>query len=226
MRVLSFRKYALFLSAVLLIALSVVLLNACDMWNFANTEITIEGEDPGFVIPETGSLRVETNQDGSVFYVYVDKSNSVIDLEKATNARESFTVTDSAGNLVADNVLTVQNDGDSFTVYYGPHKTPYRIVVYFNNYCTVTFETVSQVFRVLKGECVSALDMIPLKTGYTFEGWDFNFSKPITDDTKISAIWKANIYTVNFDPQGGILYTESARVTFGEFVNFPVPNRN
>ena len=39
------------------------------------------------------------------------------------------------------------------------------------------------------------------RTGYTFTGWDYDFSTPITENTKITAIWSANTntkYTVNY----------------------------
>ena len=39
------------------------------------------------------------------------------------------------------------------------------------------------------------------RNGYTFSGWDYDFSTPITHNTKITAIWSANTdtkYTVNY----------------------------
>ena len=39
------------------------------------------------------------------------------------------------------------------------------------------------------------------RVGYTFTGWDYDFNKPITENTEITAIWSANKdtkYTVNY----------------------------
>jgi len=224
MRSLFWKKYVLIAASFLLVILTVFLLSACDIFDFDDTAVTTEPDDSGFYIPENESLRVETHQDGSVLHLYVDKNHSIIDLNALSNTKESFTVVDAKGNLVQNNKIVAENDGDVFTVYYGSHKIPYRIVVYFNVYCNVNFESFSETLRVLKGQTVSPPDTDPQKTGYTFSGWSFDFKTPITSDITISAKWKANTYTVFFDAKGGTLTNSSVTVVYGETVNLPIPN--
>ena len=44
----------------------------------------------------------------------------------------------------------------------------------------------------------------PTRTGYTFEGWAFDFTSPIYNDTVITAKWTLNTYTITYDPNGGV----------------------
>ncbi|MBP5177082.1 MAG: leucine-rich repeat domain-containing protein, partial [Clostridia bacterium] len=37
------------------------------------------------------------------------------------------------------------------------------------------------------------------RTGYTFESWDYDFSKPITEDTGVTAIWSTKTEFEPFD---------------------------
>lgn len=218
------RKGICLLMALLSFVVSASVLCSCNIWSSDDTTQTTEAEDPGFLIPENESIRVEVLQDGSVFHLYVDKGRNKIDLNAIAAAQKGFTVTDKDGKIVSDNTLVGFENGDIYTVYYGDYKVPYRIIVYFNEYCRVTFESVSDPIYVLKGTEISPPDTVPEKIGYTFIGWSYNFSTPITDDITISANWKANMYTVFFDAKGGTIANSSVTVTYGETVNLPIPN--
>ena len=61
------------------------------------------------------------------------------------------------------------------------------------------------------------------KTGYAFEGWDYNFKKPIEDNITITAKWKANSYTVTYDPNGGEIEFGNTIVTYGEPYELDTP---
>ena len=41
------------------------------------------------------------------------------------------------------------------------------------------------------------------RTGYTFTGWDYDFLKPITQTTKITASWDINVYNITYELNGG-----------------------
>ncbi len=203
--------------------LTILVMSACDTFDPSETTVTTEAQDPGFVIESNELVRVETHQDGSVLHLYVDEDKNTIDLNALAQTKKSFTVTDSQGLLVQDNKITINNNGDIFTVFYGGEKITYRIIVYFNVYCNVNFETFKEPIRVLKGATVSPPDTVPQKTGYTFKSWNFDFHSVITDDINISANWTAKTYTLTFDPKGGALPNQTMNVTFGESVNLPVP---
>jgi hypothetical protein len=64
----------------------------------------------------------------------------------------------------------------------------------------------------------------PTKTGYDFDGWDFDFSTPITKDTTIKAKWKAKQYTINFNAEGGTVSPASKKAAYNEAVgDLPEP---
>jgi len=60
------------------------------------------------------------------------------------------------------------------------------------------------------------------KTGYDFDGWNFNFSTPITKDTTINAKWKTKIYTVSFYTDGGSTVA-SQKVNYYSTASVPTP---
>ena len=63
------------------------------------------------------------------------------------------------------------------------------------------------------------------KSGYGFIGWSHKFNKPITKDTVIEAKWKANVYKVTYDTDGGEIEYESTLVTYGEAYVLDVPTK-
>lgn len=59
----------------------------------------------------------------------------------------------------------------------------------------------------------------PTKEGFTFVSWqkdgsDYNFSSPVTDDIELKAKYKANVYTVTFDADGGTPTPDSQTVEY------------
>lgn len=219
-----FGRHALLLTlTLLLVLLSICALSACGGSEVSETVQTTEKADRGFAVVGNDDVRVETARDGSVIYLYVDQENAEIDLTLLADATQCFTLTDTQGTLVADNVIKASKSGDTFTVFYGDDKLPYRITVYFNVYYNVSFETVDTPIRVLEGATVTPPDSVIEKIGYDFQGWNFDFNTPITADITISAKWKARTYSVTLDPKGGVLSSLSMRVTYGESVSLPVP---
>lgn len=67
---------------------------------------------------------------------------------------------------------------------------------------TVTFNTDdgSEVAaqRVKDGEKATKPETDPTKEGYTFKGWDFDFTTPITGNKTVNANWEIKKYTVKF----------------------------
>lgn len=43
----------------------------------------------------------------------------------------------------------------------------------------------------------------PTRAGYTFSHWDYDLTKPITEDTAVSAIWTPIIYSIAYELDGG-----------------------
>jgi len=63
----------------------------------------------------------------------------------------------------------------------------------------------------------------PMREGYDFDSWDFDFATQITKNTAIEATWKPKTYTINFDPDGGTVAELSKQVTFNSAVGI-LPN--
>lgn len=63
------------------------------------------------------------------------------------------------------------------------------------------------------------------KVGYTFAGWDFNFSTPITQNITINALWTANQYTITYDADGGDVLHPQTVVIYNENYILEIPTK-
>ena len=74
----------------------------------------------------------------------------------------------------------------------------YTVTIYRHHLYTVTFDTLggSEVVsqQVEEGALLSTT-VIPTKVGYTFAGWDYDFSTPVTSSKTVTAEWSANTDT-------------------------------
>ena len=99
------------------------------------------------------------------------------------------------------------NDGDN-TVYIietvdGELINVYTVSLYRTPMCEITFNTNggTAVEKQAVEEGFFAVEPETTRVGYTFTGWNFDFSTPITQHTEITAGWTANTdtkYTVNY----------------------------
>ena len=96
---------------------------------------------------------------------------------------------------------------DSFTVtepveFYG--KVSEGFTVTFNAGEGVKAENMPDEQIRYYGEKVEVPTKIPTRTGYTFDGWAYDFESPVYHDTIITAKWSLNTYTITYDPNGGV----------------------
>ena len=66
----------------------------------------------------------------------------------------------------------------------------------------------------------------PVRVGYSFISWDRNITNMPADNTTITALWRANNYTVTFNPSEGSISRSTKIVAFGSaYGDLPTPNR-
>ncbi|MFR0575363.1 InlB B-repeat-containing protein, partial [Bifidobacterium boum] len=74
----------------------------------------------------------------------------------------------------------------------------------------------------------------PTRAGYAFQGWytaksggsRYDFGKPVTGGLTLYARWKANVYTLSFDANGGSVSPGSKSVAYGgAYGQLPAPSR-
>ena len=90
---------------------------------------------------------------------------------------------------------------------------------------TVSFDTVggTSVDDQIVEEDSLVQAPVTTKEGYSFVSWNFDFSKPITEDKILMASWTANTYKITFNVNGGEMEKTSADVVFNEKVTFNIP---
>ena len=97
-----------------------------------------------------------------------------------------------------------------------------------NNY-TLTFvfnNGTEPVVRVLEFNETVTYPAEPVRAGYSFAGWDNKITNMPADNTNITAQWRANNYTVSFNPNGGSVSQSTKAVTFGSaYEELPTPTR-
>ncbi len=102
----------------------------------------------------------------------------------------------------------------------------YTLSIYRRHMYTVSFENLTETQKVEEGDMAVLPEGTPLKTGYTFVSWSFNFTDPIAEDISVKANWKANTYTVTYDANGGYVAPSTQAVTYGSEVKLVVPTRS
>ena len=92
---------------------------------------------------------------------------------------------------------------------------------------TVSFDTVggTSVDDQIVEEDSLVQAPVTTKEGYSFVSWNFDFSKPITEDKILMASWTANTYKITFNVNGGEMEKTSADVVFDEKVTFNIPTK-
>ena len=93
---------------------------------------------------------------------------------------------------------------------------------------TVTFNTAGGTTVASQRVEENSLARVPetSRVGYTFAGWNYDFSTPITQDTAITANWTANTYTITYDVNGGdALDSNTQTVTYDSNYTLSVPTR-
>ncbi|MBE5732084.1 MAG: hypothetical protein E7353_03515 [Clostridiales bacterium] len=99
--------------------------------------------------------------------------------------------------------------------------TLYYLSVYRNHIFTATFETNCETVvpsqTLEEGKLITEPQIIPERYGYVFKGWNYVFSKPITDNITISAVWESHLGTVKFDGNGATNgETESVQICIND----------
>ena len=92
---------------------------------------------------------------------------------------------------------------------------------------TVTFDTKggNQIpsRKVQEESLVGDVDN-PIKKGFNFIKWDYDFDTPVTSDLTISAIWEESVYNVYLDVNGGdALAVDLIEITYGKYLSLPIP---
>jgi uncharacterized repeat protein (TIGR02543 family) len=96
----------------------------------------------------------------------------------------------------------------------------YEVNVYRYDMFNISFANVDgnvmPEIKVQEGSLLPELTT-PRKYGYTFAGWDYDITKPVTSDLVLTASWSVNYHTITFDADGGQLYRgDTVRFKFGD----------
>ncbi|MBQ7352885.1 MAG: InlB B-repeat-containing protein [Clostridia bacterium] len=189
------KKRVLFVVLILVLSFSCLVLFSCgekdetDYTKIETNGMTYEdGEYKLFVSPETNYLDLANN-----FRV---SENAYFELYRDGNS-----------NSLLDTTVTLNNGSNVFIVKIydnNSHISEYRLNIYRKQIFTVSFNTnggtsVNDI-TIEEGKSIEAPNTF--KVGHNFNGWDYDFSNPVTSNLTINAQWTAKDYKITFDVNG------------------------
>ena len=187
------------------------------------TELRLEG----FTLIETESL-------GKVYYISLPNSIIIYDIASVVTVdnRSSWSLsTDLYGNNTIASKRVDLSIGDN--IYY--ILVTDRLGQLEQYTLLIRRRPMYQVHFITKGgtECDTqiveegylATEPETSREGYTFAGWNWDFSLPIVMDTWVTASWTANEYTITYDANGGTVTPATQKVTYGSDIELATPTR-
>ena len=120
--------------------------------------------------------------------------------------------TDIYGNNVIVTKTVLLNEGDNtFYLLVIPEEeeltTLYTVTIRRKPIYTVSFQDangeVADSILIEEGRYATSSASIPVRTGFNFAGWDYDFLQPIQEDLTIEAKWTPIVYSISYDLNGG-----------------------
>ncbi len=163
-------------------------------------------------IPRTPSVKsseFEINQETLTMSCVIDNSNESFSFNGKIDVpfRNTWKVYSdiNATNEITSNVVSLSEGDNTFYLLItnsNNDKKLYTITIRRKPLYTLEFNSNggSDIEnQIVEEEKLATEPNAPTKTGYTFVGWDYDFSNQITEDITINALWAANEYTLNLD---------------------------
>lgn len=190
-----------------------------------------------FFIPRTPEI-VSTDK------FYVDEQTATVSCT-VDNAIEQFSFSDSIevpmtnkwnvyydlDGLQAINSQTVNLQVGDNTFYIvvensAGEKKAYQVIVRRKPLYVVTFNTNGG--EAIVNEIVMEDDFAtyqePVREGYIFNSWDFDFTQPITQNITVNATWIAKNLIINYYANNGTEATSTQAVTYDDTISFKTEN--
>lgn len=142
--------------------------------------LTAEGENLTLVLPNA-----------------VTEFSFLDDITVNGNATYIVTVDQPRESVIESKTATLQEGDNKFyiSVTNGDDTKTYSVTIYRKHMFTVSFATgggtVPEAQNVEEGG-FATVPAAPSRDGYTFAGWDYDFSLPVNGDEKVNAIWNVN----------------------------------
>ncbi|MBE6673248.1 MAG: hypothetical protein E7599_06990, partial [Ruminococcaceae bacterium] len=196
------------------------------------------GEDEGNTDPDSvigfapsDAYDIEASADKSELAITVPHATDVLFLNKHVKVRDGVTWT-----LASDIEFTGSSTINSKAVQLEEGKNTYYVLctdnsglfeiytlsIYRRKMLTVTFENLTETVSVEEGQTIAKPQGIPMKTGYTFSLWRYDFTTPVTENLTVMASWTPNIYTITYDANGGKALPNQ-KVTYAGEVTLATP---
>ena len=121
------------------------------------------------------------------------------DILVASNASYIVAYDERFRNVIHDKVVSLDVGDNVFYILVTEGSSSRSYTVTIRRLPTYTVSFAAAGGTAVRSQTVEegslATEPVTLRTGYTFMGWDFDFSTPITADVRVEALWEANTDT-------------------------------
>lgn len=185
-----------------------------------------------FNVLASGQLSVVGQE--NTFDIYLPNETAILELRHYVEVAKgvSWMISKDIGmqNPIVNKVLELQEGLNVFYVYcYTSDESVaenYVLNIHRSGSYLVTFEGITETQTVVDGNFATQPTAVPTKEGYSFDGWNFDFTKPVTASVSVQAKWTPRKYVVTYDPNLGSVTSKTQTVTYGEEVTLLVPVRD
>ncbi|MBQ7760822.1 MAG: InlB B-repeat-containing protein [Clostridia bacterium] len=203
------------------IAIALVIISVCIF-------VASCGDDTDYTEIETFGMVYENG----MFKVSVPSDVTEMDLSQkfSVSDKASYTIskTEDFSQELESSVVNLENGSNIYFVKISDkkHEAVYKFNIYKKQILTVNFEvnggTAVAPITIEEGKSIEA--PTSSKIGYIL-AWDFDFSKPITENVTINAQWTPRQYKITLDAAGTSLDGNVVDVTFGNSITLDKPTK-
>ena len=169
-----------------------------------------------------------TNKGNDTFYIKVlnstatlnfsdiVKTNSTSKWQLCTDIQATQTIPSKVATLNAgDNTyyILVTDKSDNVKLYTMQIRRNELYRVEFNSLGGSTIED-----QIIEEDSKATMPTTPIKTGYNFKNWDFDFNTPITQNIIITASWQAKNYNIIYHGNNGTTNTITQTATYDSII--------
>ena len=223
-----------FINCLLLISISAILLSGCSSINPSSQDNQSQNQNslPQQTVNGVVVKGFIKNDDGK-YNISVDNTIDSFDFKEYFLTKAEWTVAkDSFGKdtFYTKTAPLEIGDNEFYVIVNNKEYTTFDCIIRRLDMFTVSFNTNGAQSipdqLVQEGSFATKPENDPVKAGYDFKGWDYDFSIPVTSNLRINATYEALEYTITFDVNGGNSLQETTqKIKYGQRISLPTPER-
>ena len=222
----------------LMLLIAVFSLSACE------EDFTIVDTEDMPMMDTADSMATDTNVNGIIFNTLAVEGNSahgevaniitnfsfLDEIEVCGEAAYTVSLDIQGMNVVPTKIVALHPGDNIFYIIesLGDHSKVHTVTIRRRPVYNVVFETnggtIVEAQTIEEGKHAIVPDN-PIKEGYTFISWDYEFENPVTSDIIIKSLWNADKYKITYEANGGYVNNSEQTVSYNASYVLEIPTR-